>query len=52
MDKKVLATEEQLAYAKLLDAGMKFGLLILVVTFIIYLTGILSPHVRVNDLPN
>jgi hypothetical protein len=52
MDKKVLATEEQLAYAKLLDIGMKFGLLILVVTFIVYLTGILAPHVPVNDLPN
>lgn len=51
MDKKVLATEEQLAYAKLLDAGMKLGLLILIVTFIVYLTGILAPHVPVNDLP-
>lgn len=52
MDKKKLATEEQLAYAKLLDSGMKLGLLILIVTFIIYLTGILSPHVPVSDLPN
>jgi hypothetical protein len=51
MDKKVLATEEQLAYAKLLDSGMKLGLLILVVTFIVYVTGILAPHVPVNDLP-
>ena len=51
MDKKVLATEEQLAYAKLLDAGMKLGLLILIVTFIVYVTGILAPHVPVNDLP-
>ena len=51
MDKKVLATEEQLAYAKLLDAGMKLGLLILIVTFIVYLSGILTPHVPVNDLP-
>ncbi len=52
MDKKKLATEEQLAYAKLLDSGMKLGLLTLIVTFIIYLTGILSPHVPVSDLPN
>jgi hypothetical protein len=51
MDKKVLATEEQLAYAKLLDAGMKLGLLILIITFIVYITGILTPHVPVNDLP-
>lgn len=52
MDKKTLATEEQLAYAKLLDSGMKAGLLILVVTFIVYLSGILTPHIPVNDLPN
>ncbi len=52
MDKKVLATEEQLAYAKLLDSGMKAGLLLLIVTFIVYLTGMLAPHVPVNDLPN
>ena len=51
MDKKVLATDEQLAYAKLLDAGMKLGLLILIITFIVYITGILTPHVPVNDLP-
>ncbi len=49
--KKVLATEEQIAYAKLLDGGMKLGLLILIVTFIVYLSGILTPHVAVNDLP-
>ncbi len=48
---KLKATEEQLAYAKLLDIGMKFGLLMLVVTFIIYLTGIFTPHIPVNDLP-
>jgi hypothetical protein len=51
MDNKLRATEEQIAYAKLLDIGMKTGLLIIIVTFIIYLTGALAPHVPVNDLP-
>lgn len=51
MDKKLKATEEQIAYAKLLDIGMKLGLLILVITFIIYATGILTPFIPVNDLP-
>lgn len=51
MGKKIHATEEQIAYAKLLDIGMKFGLLILVITFIIYATGILTPFIPVNDLP-
>lgn len=50
MEKKVRATEEQLTYANLLDKGMKLGLLALIVTFIIYLTGILAPHIPVNDL--
>lgn len=51
MDKKTHATEEQLAYAKLLDSGMKLGLIMLVITFAIYLTGILTPYIPVNDLP-
>lgn len=51
MDKKIKATEEQLTYARILDFGMKVGLLALIITFIIYLTGILTPHIPVNDLP-
>ena len=51
MGKGVKATEEQIAYAKILDLGMKVGLLALIVTFMIYVVGILSPHVPVNDLP-
>jgi hypothetical protein len=45
------ATEEQLTYADLLDKGMKIGLLMLIVTFIIYLTGIIEPYIPVRDLP-
>ncbi|MBF0558186.1 MAG: hypothetical protein HQL08_05350 [Nitrospirae bacterium] len=51
MDKKLKATEEQLAYAGILDLGMKSGLLMLIGTFVIYLSGLLTPHVPVNDLP-
>jgi hypothetical protein len=42
---------EQLAYASILDKGMKIGLLMLIISFIIYLTGILTPYIPVNDLP-
>jgi len=42
---------EQLAYATILDLGMKIGLLALIATFIIYLTGILPAYIPVNDLP-
>jgi hypothetical protein len=48
---KEYATEEQLLYARILDKGMKIGLAILVVTFSLYMFGILQPHVPVNDLP-
>ena len=52
MSNKLKATEEQLAYAKLLDLGMKLGLLTLVITFIVYVFGIFTPHVAVEELPN
>lgn len=51
MADKLKATEEQLVYAKLLDIGMKLGLLMLVMSFAIYVLGILTPHVPVGDLP-
>ena len=51
MSDKLKATEEQLAYARLLDKGMKLGLLMLVISFTIYVFGIFTPHVPVSDLP-
>lgn len=51
MSNKLKATEEQISYAKILDFGMKLGLLVLVITFIIYLTGLLPPHIPTDDLP-
>jgi hypothetical protein len=46
-----VVAEEQLAYARLLDLGMKVGLLLLTVTFVLYVTGALAPRVPVADLP-
>ncbi len=43
--------EEQLAYAQLLDGGMKLGLLSLLVTFAVYLSGALPARVPVAELP-
>lgn len=51
MADKLQATEEQVVYAKLLDIGMKIGLLMLVISFAIYVLGILTPHIPVGDLP-
>ncbi len=43
--------EEQLAYARVLDRGMKIGLLALVGSFLVYVSGALAPRVPVEDLP-
>lgn len=45
-------TEEQLLYANLLEKGMLAGLIGLLVTFIIYVLGILPPLISKKDLPN
>lgn len=46
------ATEEQLLYANILNKGMMFGLLGLVITFIIYGTGILKPMIPLEQVQN
>lgn len=45
------ATQEQMVYATLLDWGMKIGFVALLISFILYLTGILPPYVALEDLP-
>jgi len=47
---KDYTTDEQRLYAALLDKGMKIGLAILVVTFGLYVFGVLEPTVPVTDL--
>jgi len=52
VEKRVVEiAEEQLTYAKLLDRGMKVGILFLIVSFTLYASGLLAPHVPVADLP-
>jgi hypothetical protein len=46
------ATKEQLAYAQLLDIGMKLGMIILVITFALYVFGVFEPNIAFDDLPN
>lgn len=52
MQQKQSATKEQLTYAALLNIGMKVGLLLLVVSFALYMSGLLQPHVPVDKLPD
>lgn len=44
------ATPEQLLYADILEKGMFFGLALMIVTFILYLTGIMSPAVPLDQI--
>ena len=46
------ANEEQLLYARILEKGMYLGLALLLVTFVLYLTGIMEPAVPIEQLPN
>ncbi len=45
-------TEEQRIYANVLATGMYTGLLLLLVTFALYLTGIMEPAVPIEVLPD
>ena len=51
MSNNQYVTEEQIAYAKILDVGMKLGLLLLVISFALYVFGVLTPHIPLEDLP-
>ncbi|MBC8413123.1 hypothetical protein H8E50_05585 [bacterium] len=46
------ATEEQILYANILNKGMMVGLIGLIVTFIIYGTGILTPLIPLDQVQN
>ena len=43
-------TEEQQLYAKLLEKGMYIGLLLLLITFIIYALGIVDPKIPLDKI--
>lgn len=44
-------TPEQIRYATVLEKGMYLGLLCLFVTFTLYVSGIMKPHVPHDELP-
>lgn len=45
------ASPEQMRYARVLDVGMKLGLVMLAVFFLVYVTGLLPAHVPLEQLP-
>lgn len=50
-DQRQYVSEEQIAYARLLDAGMKLGFVMIVVSFALYVSGVVTPHVPLEQLP-
>lgn len=50
MGREIKPSEEQLAYASILDWGMKIGLLGIIITFFIYVFQILPPYIPLNEL--
>ena len=49
--RRTYASPEQLRYARVLDAGMRFGLGVLVCGFIAYVTGLVPAHVPLAQMP-
>jgi len=45
------ASKEQLLYAKVLEKGMYIGLAALLITFLVYVTGLLPLRIPMEDLP-
>lgn len=45
------ASEEQIAYAGILNIGMWIGLAVVVITFFVYISGVLPRFVPIEDLP-
>ena len=50
-NEKTKASEEQMAYAGVLNIGMWPGLALLIVTFFVYISGLLPSFVPIDDLP-
>jgi len=46
------ATQEQLLYATLLEKGMLIGLLMMFITFALYVFGIMQPTIPVDQIAN
>jgi len=52
MNNDIHASEEQTAYADLLFYGSWLGLAIMIATYSLYVSGILAPHVPLDQMPD
>ncbi|MEW6350938.1 MAG: hypothetical protein AB1646_17920 [Thermodesulfobacteriota bacterium] len=51
LEKSLRARPEQLVYASILEKGMLFGLLLVLVTYCLYVFGAFQPYVPMADIP-
>lgn len=49
-EKSLHARPEQLIYANILEKGMLFGLLLLVVVFVVYVLGVIKPFIPLTEV--
>jgi hypothetical protein len=52
MEKSLEASQEQLIYAGILEKGMYLGLAILLVTYLLYVFGVVSPYIPLEKVPD
>ena len=52
MDAALTASSEQARYARWLAWGARLGLALLVIGFLVYVAGLLDPHVPIERLPS
>ena len=45
------AGPEQLVYARILEKGMYFSLLTLIIIYVVYVTGLLSSYIPLHEVP-
>jgi hypothetical protein len=50
LEKSLQARAEQLVYANILEKGMLLGLVLVVVLYAVYVTGLLKPYVPMNSI--
>lgn len=51
-DQKIGPSPEQVLYANILNKGMLLGLVVLLITFALYVFGIVQPYVPLDELSN
>ncbi len=49
--KSLQAGPEQIAYAKILEKGMFFGLVSIIITYLIYVLGVVKPFIPLKTVP-